>query len=48
MEHKQGQPTRFEDVQEVVKDFYCDKLRDSLCAKLRPYARIVITPQAKP
>jgi len=48
MEHKQGQPTRFEDVQEVVKDFYCDKLRDSLCAKLRPDARIVITPQAKP
>jgi peptidyl-prolyl cis-trans isomerase C len=47
-ERKQGQPPKFEDAKEVVKEVYCDRMRDALCAKQRPMAKIVITPQAKP
>jgi peptidyl-prolyl cis-trans isomerase C len=47
-ERKQGQTTKFEDVKDVVKEVYCDRLRDTLCAKLRPEAKVEIKSQAKP
>jgi peptidyl-prolyl cis-trans isomerase C len=45
---RQGKETKFEEVKDVVKEVYCDRLRESLCDKLKPLARIEITPQAKP
>jgi parvulin-like peptidyl-prolyl isomerase len=42
-----GKETKFDDVKEVVREAYCDRLRESLCSKLRPQAKIVIH-QAKP
>ncbi len=45
---KPGQPVKFEEAREVVKDVYCDRLRDDLIARLRPAANIVMTPARKP
>jgi parvulin-like peptidyl-prolyl isomerase len=47
-DRRQGKETKFEDVKDVVKEAYCDRLRETLCADLRPKAKIVITPVAKP
>jgi hypothetical protein len=41
---KPGQATKFEDVKEEVREIYCQQLRESLVARLRPPAKIVITP----
>ena len=46
-ERKPGQPTKFDDVKDMVKEVTCDRMRDTLCTKLRPDAKVVITP-AKP
>jgi parvulin-like peptidyl-prolyl isomerase len=45
-DRRPGQETKFEDIQEVVKDVYAARLREYVCAQLRPKAKIV-TP-AKP
>jgi peptidyl-prolyl cis-trans isomerase C len=41
---KPGAPTKFEDVKDEVREIFCQQLRDSLVAQLRPKAQIVITP----
>ncbi len=41
---KAGQPTKFEEVKEEVREIFCQRLRESLVAQLRPAAKIVITP----
>jgi parvulin-like peptidyl-prolyl isomerase len=46
-ERKAGQRMKFEDAKEEVREVYCNRLRESLAAQLRPTARISITP-AKP
>jgi parvulin-like peptidyl-prolyl isomerase len=46
-DRRSGKETKFDDLKEIVRDVCCDRLRESLCAKLRPQAQIVITP-AKP
>jgi peptidyl-prolyl cis-trans isomerase C len=43
-DRRPGKETKFDDVKEVVREVYCDRLRESLCAKLRPEAAISITP----
>ncbi len=40
--------TKFEDVRDIVKDVYCEKLRDYLTGQLKPTAQISITPVSKP
>ena len=37
-----GKDTKFDDVKDVVRDFFGDRLRDYLCGKLKPGAKIVI------
>ncbi|HEY1380426.1 MAG TPA: peptidylprolyl isomerase [Gemmataceae bacterium] len=41
---KPGAPTEFKDVKDEVREVFCQRLRDSLVAQLRPKAQIVITP----
>ena len=41
---KAGMPVKFDDAKDVVKDVFCDRLRDELIASLRPSARIVTNP----
>jgi len=41
---KPGQPTKFEEVKEEVKEIFCNRLREDLVGKLRESAKIVITP----
>jgi peptidyl-prolyl cis-trans isomerase C len=47
-DRRPGGETKFEDVKEIVKDVYCDKLRDYLTGQLKPHAQIVIVPAGKP
>jgi parvulin-like peptidyl-prolyl isomerase len=44
LEHKAGSEVKFEEVKDDVREVYCDRLRESLVAQLRPRAQIVITP----
>jgi peptidyl-prolyl cis-trans isomerase C len=46
-DRRQGEATKFEDVKEIVKDFYSEKLREYLIGQLKPNAQIVITPMGK-
>lgn len=46
-DRRPGGETKFEDVREIVKDVYCEKLRDYLIGQLKPSAQIEIIP-AKP
>jgi parvulin-like peptidyl-prolyl isomerase len=41
---KPGAPTKFEDVKDEVREIFCQRLRESLVAQVRPTAKIVITP----
>jgi peptidyl-prolyl cis-trans isomerase C len=47
-DRRPGGDTKFEDVKEIVKDVYCEKLREYLTGQLKPRAQIVITPAGKP
>jgi peptidyl-prolyl cis-trans isomerase C len=47
-DRRPGGETKFEDVKEIVKDVYCDKLRDYLTGQLKPRAQIVLVPAGKP
>jgi peptidyl-prolyl cis-trans isomerase C len=47
-DRRPGKETKFDDVKDVVKEVYCDRLREMMCADLRPKATIVITPAVKP
>jgi peptidyl-prolyl cis-trans isomerase C len=46
-DRRPGKETKFEDVKEEVKEVYADRLREGLCAQLRPRATIVVTPAPK-
>ncbi len=48
LEHKPGNEVKFDDVKEEVKEVYCDRLREAVVAQMKPQAKIVITPVAKP
>jgi peptidyl-prolyl cis-trans isomerase C len=39
-DRRPGKETKFDDVKEVVKEVYRDRLRESLCAQLKPRAKI--------
>jgi peptidyl-prolyl cis-trans isomerase C len=41
-DRRPGRETKFEDVKEVVKEVYRDRLRESLCSQLTPRAKIII------
>jgi peptidyl-prolyl cis-trans isomerase C len=41
---KAGNPIRYEQVREEVREVYCGKLREELLAQLRPAAQVQITP----
>jgi peptidyl-prolyl cis-trans isomerase C len=43
-ERRAGKDVKFEDVREMVKDVYSDRLREAVLAQMRPRARIVINP----
>jgi peptidyl-prolyl cis-trans isomerase C len=47
-DRRPGAETKFEDVRDIVKDVYSEKLRDYLTGQLKPTAQIVITPASKP
>jgi peptidyl-prolyl cis-trans isomerase C len=47
-DRRPGRDTKYEDVKEVVKEVYSDRLRENLAGQLRPNAKIVITPAPKP
>jgi peptidyl-prolyl cis-trans isomerase C len=48
-ERKPGKPTKFEDLKDAVKEVYADRvLREGLLAQLRPKAKVVFNPPAKP
>jgi parvulin-like peptidyl-prolyl isomerase len=44
VERKPGKEVSFDQVKEMVKDVYQDRLRENLIGQLRPKAKIVITP----
>ena len=46
-DRKAGLDVKYEDVKEDVKDEFCDRLRDQVVAKVKPNARIEITPAPK-
>ncbi len=48
LEVKPGKEMKYEDVKDLVKDVFIERLRDDLLAKLRPAARIVLNPPNKP
>jgi peptidyl-prolyl cis-trans isomerase C len=43
-DRKEGKPTKFEDVKDEVKEVYSLRLRDEMARRLRPTARVTITP----
>jgi parvulin-like peptidyl-prolyl isomerase len=46
-ERKPGKDIKFDDVKESVKEFYFERLHDSLAAQLRPKAKLVVNPAPK-
>src|SRR5262249_46612228 len=47
-DRRPGKETKFDEIKEVVKDAYCDRLREEMLGQLRSKAQIVIMPQPKP
>jgi peptidyl-prolyl cis-trans isomerase C len=47
VESKVGAEPRFDDFHEIARDVYADKLREAVVARMRPTAKIAITPPAK-
>lgn len=45
---KPGREIKFEDVKDLAREYYCDRLRYSLATQIRAKSRIVITPVSKP
>jgi parvulin-like peptidyl-prolyl isomerase len=48
LDTRRGKEVKYEDVKDLVKDVYIERLREDLLAKLRPAAKIVLNPPAKP
>lgn len=47
-DRRPGKETKFEDVKDVVKEIYADRLREGMLAQLRPAAKITINTPGKP
>jgi peptidyl-prolyl cis-trans isomerase C len=47
-DRKQGSQTKFDEVKTEVKDVYCARLRESICARMRPSAKITVNPPPNP
>jgi peptidyl-prolyl cis-trans isomerase C len=47
-DRRPGLETKFEDVKAEVKDLFCARLRESICAQMRPSAKISLSVPAKP
>jgi len=47
-DRRPGKQVKFEDVKDMVKDVYCDRLREYLLTQLRSKAQIVVMAQTKP
>ena len=47
-DRRPGKEAKFDEVKDVAKDVFCDRLRENLLAQLRSKAQIVITAQPKP
>jgi len=48
VDRRPGKDTKFEEVKEEVKEVYCERLRESLVARLKQTAKIVVDPPPKP
>jgi peptidyl-prolyl cis-trans isomerase C len=48
VERRPGKEPKFDEVKDDVKEVYCDRLRDALCAQLRPTANIRISDSPAP
>jgi peptidyl-prolyl cis-trans isomerase C len=46
-ERKPGRDVKFEDVKEMVKEVYCERLRETLAGQVRARSKIVINPEPK-
>ena len=46
-DRKPGLDVEFEKIKDDVKDEFCDRLRDEVVARVKPHARIEITPAPK-
>ena len=44
-QRKAGQPTKFEEIKETVKEVYGNKLREAVIAQMKARAQIQITPR---
>lgn len=47
-DRRPGKETKFEEIAEFVKEVYAERLREAVLAQVKPKARIVVTPAAKP
>lgn len=47
-ERKPGKATKFEEIKDLVKDVYYDRLREAVSSQLRTKATVVVNPPAKP
>jgi parvulin-like peptidyl-prolyl isomerase len=47
-DRRPGKETKFDDIKDIVKEVFCERLREAYCAQLKPRARIVINPVPKP
>jgi parvulin-like peptidyl-prolyl isomerase len=47
-ERRPGKEVKYEEVADFVKEVYADRLREAVLAQVKPKAKIVITPAAKP
>jgi parvulin-like peptidyl-prolyl isomerase len=46
-ERRPGKETKFDDVKDVVKEVYCERMAEAYCRQLREKAQIVINPPPK-
>ena len=46
-DRKPGLDVKYEEIKDDVKDEFCDRLRDEVVAKVKPHAKIEITPAPK-
>jgi peptidyl-prolyl cis-trans isomerase C len=47
VDYKAGVERPFEEIREIIRDVYADKMREAIVAKMRPTAKIAITPVHK-
>jgi hypothetical protein len=48
VERRPGRDVKFEDVKELAREVYCDRLHESLATQIRPKSRITVNPAPKP